>query len=243
MSENISNPVYNHPPVQEAVFDLQTRGGRVFNTELFKSFPERNQHYTLQGFLQNVNVDTKNNTSTAEIVGCRYVSKDTKQIVLFKNSGFSYSRLKIYDGWEKNYKEALKLWNIYCEITKPEVITRVATRFINQFHITPLFTKPEEYFNTYIKYDHNISSAWDNMFCRLLVCHNEGIKSNIIFDSRVNKDNQNVGVIFDIDAYADDLNLLKTNLKSMEEIFNRLRKIKNNIFEKSITNKTRELIK
>ena len=126
---------------------------------------------------------------------------------------------------------------------KPEAITRVAARFINNFQIPHIFTKPEEYFNIYIQYDNSILPAWNQMSYRLLMSHSNGIKSHIIFDSSINQSNQNVNIVFDIDVFSDSLVLLHTDTLALENIFNQLREVKNTIFEKSITNKVREIIK
>ena len=241
MPENRSHK-YNNPPIKEAVFDLQIRSNSSFSEDLFKDFLRQIKGYTSHGLMQNIDIDTHTNTQTSQVFGYRCISTDGKQIVQFKKYGFSFSRLRIYDGWEKNCKEALRLWNIYCEIMKPTVITRVATRFINQFQIPHVFTKPAEYFNTYIQYDDSVSSVWDQMSYRLLLTHSNSIKSNIIFDNNINQVNQSVNVLFDIDVFSEKLNLLQKDTSTLENIFDQLREVKNKVFEKGITDKTRSLI-
>ena len=234
---------YNNPPIKEAVFDLQIRSSSFFSENLFKKFLRQVEGYIPHGLIQNINIDTHTNTQASEIVGYRCISTDKKQIVQFKKYGFSFNRLQTYNGWEKNYREALKLWNVYCEIMNPTAITRVANRFINQFHIPNICTKPAEYFNTYIQYDNSISSIWNQMSYRILLSHSNGIQSNTMFDNNINQNNQSVNVVFDIDVFSEKLNLLQKDTSTLENIFNQLRKVKNEVFEKGITNKTRNLIK
>ena len=241
MPENRSHK-YNNPPIKEAVFDLQIRSNSSFNENLFKEFLKQIGDYTSHGVMRNIDIDTHTNTQTSQIVGYRCISKDEKQIVQFKKYGFSFSRLQIYDGWEKNCREALRLWNIYCEVMRPTAITRVATRFINQFHIPHVFAKPAEYFNTYIQYDDSISSVWGQMSYRLLLTHSSSIKSHIMFNNNINQNDQSVNVVFDIDVFSERLNLLQKDTSNVENIFNQMRKVKNEIFEKGITDKTRSLI-
>ena len=242
MSVNKPTQKYSRPPIKEAVFDLQTRNKEVFNYQLFKKFLGQFTEYSIHEPLSNINIDTKNMTQKTEVFGYRCISKDRKQIIQFKQNGFSFIRLEIYDGWDKNYKEALKLWKEYCEVMKPEVITRVATRFINKFKISHVFTKPKEYFNTYIHYDKSISPAWNKMTYRLLLSHTNGIKSHVIFDNIVNQGNQTVDILFDIDVFSDNLGLLHTDVVALENLFNQLRKIKNEVFEKGVTDKIRGMI-
>ncbi len=243
MSENNLTQQYSKPPIKEAIFDLQTRHETAFDEELFNNFLKKIPEYSNNEPLRNININADDMTKQVEIIGYKCISNDKKQIVLFKKNGFSFSRLEIYDGWDKNYKEALKLWEKYCEAVKPEAITRVATRFINKFKIPHVFTKPEEYFDSYIQYNKSISPVWNQMSHRVLLSHTNGIASHIVFDSVVNKQNPFVDVLFDIDVFSDNLGLSPSENPILENTFNQLRKIKNDIFEKSITDKIRQMIK
>ena len=237
---------YKNPPIEEAVFDLQIRRGETaFDQRLNQQFLEKIQpQYSFQDKMQNVNINAQDMTQKTELIGYRYRSAEQKEILQFKKTGFSFSRLKPYDGWEKNYKEMLRLWKIYCEVMNPNTITRAAVRFISKFQIPNVFAQPKEYFNTCIQYDDSISPSWNQMAYRLLLSHGDGIKSHIVFDNNVIQSNQGVDVLFDIDVFFDDLALpFKDNNVKLDNIFQQLRKIKNNIFEKSITDKIRDLIK
>ena len=231
---------YSNPSIKEAVFDLRIRGDS-FSRSLFDKFLEKSGGYIYHGNVQNISIDAKTMSQKIDIIGYKGISQDKRQIIQFQKYGFSFSRLEIYNGWEKNYKEALRLWNIYCEIVNPQAITRVATRFINRFQIPDIFTKASMYFNTHIQYNKDISPAWNQISYRLLLSHGNGIKSHVIFDNNVNQSVQSVDAVFDIDVFSDSL--LQTDTVALENIFNQLRKIKNDIFEKSITDKIRELIK
>ena len=210
---------------------------------MFKKFLEKIPKYSNHEPLRNININANNMTRQDEIIGYRCISEDKKQIVQFRKNGFSFSRLEIYDGWDKNYKEAMKLWEKYCEVVKPTAITRVATRFINNFKIPHIFTKPEEYFEIYIQYNKNISPAWNQMSHRMLLSHTNGIKSHIVFDNIVNKENQFVDVLFDIDVFSDSLGLSPSETSILKNTFDQLRKIKNDIFEKGITDQIRKMIR
>ena len=235
---------YNNPAIEEALFDLKIRGDQSCNEESFDKFLKKLTGYSKHIPLRNINIDTKTMTQKAEIIGYRCISEDEKHIVQFRQDGFGFSRLKPYNSWNESYKEALELWKKYCEIIKPTAITRVATRFINDFRFSHIITNPAEYFNTHIQYDHNILPVWNQLSYRLLMSHrNNGIKSLIIFDSNVNQPTQNVSIIFDIEVFSDNLALEYTSQSALENIFSQLRVIKNTIFEKSITDKIREKIK
>ena len=234
---------YTNPPIQEAVFDLKIRGGELFDSALFKDMLQKIRGYTFHGFLRNVNIDIQTNKQNIEKFGYKYISQDKQTIVVFKKDGFSLIRLPVYDGWGKNYKEAERLWNIYFSIMKPQAIIRVAARFINKFNIPGALTNPEKYFNMYVHYEKNISPVWNQNSCRMLFSHNNGIRSHIIFDINQNPNSQSADVTFDIDVFSDNMALQIEDKEDLKNIFENIRKIKNDIFEKIITDKTREMIK
>ena len=93
---------YSNPPIKEALFDLRVRGDS-FNRNLFDKFLEKSGGYTYDGSLQNISIDAKTMSQKIDIFGYRGISPDKKQIIQFKKYGFSFNRLEIYDGWEKNY--------------------------------------------------------------------------------------------------------------------------------------------
>ena len=243
MTKKPSQRQYNNPHIKEAVFDFQIRGGNIFNKTLCDKFLNRHKNYKQDKKIQNITIDAKTNQHTIDVIGYRYVSSDRKQIAVLKKNGFSFSRLAVYDGWDKNYEQAFSLWKSYCEIMKPEMITRVATRFISEFLIKHVFKHPKEYFNTYLQYNKNISLSWDQMFFQTTFSHKDRIKSLFCFNSHVKPNNQGVNVTLDVDVFADNLNLLYKENSEIKKLFTKLRKIKNNIFEQSITDKIRELMK
>ena len=234
---------YTKAPIKEAVFDFQVRGSSPFSEESYQQFLDKNSGYVVAGNMTDINVSAEPLSTKKEIIGYRCATKDNKQIAQFKKHGFSFSRLEPYIGWDKSYKEAIRLWKLYCEIRKPKTITRLAVRFISQFQIPDIFTKAKDYFISYVQYDENISPNWNQMFHKLLLSHGQGIKSHIIFDSQINQNTQSVNVLFDIDVFADGLALSNQDNSNLENIFKALRETKNNIFEKSITDKTREMIR
>ena len=234
---------YANPPILEAVFDLHIQGGKPFDSALFKDIPQKVKGYTPHGFLQNVNINVQDNSHNIEKHGCRYISQDKKKITAFRNNGFSFSRLAVYDGWGKNYKEAENLWDIYFSIIEPQAIVRISTRFINKFNIPGALTNPEEYFNMYVHYDKSISPVWNQNSCRILFSHNNGARSHIVFDVNINQNSQSADVTLDIDVFSDNLALGTENKEALKNIFENIREIKNDIFEKIITDKVREMIK
>ena len=234
---------YTKPDIQEAVFDLQIRRGGGFDRNLDEKFSKEIEGFKPHGNVQNINIDMSNViTQKPEVIGYKYISLDQKQIIQFKKNGLSFIRLPIYDGWEVNYEKMLNLWKVYYSVMAPQSITRVAVRFINRFHISGIITL-KEYFKSYIQYNTDISRDWQQMSYRLFLSHNGGIKSHIIFDCNVDQNNHNTNVLFDMDIFSDQLVLDPSDNSTLNDIFERLRKVKNDVFEKSITDKIRDKIR
>ena len=120
----MSEKKYINPPIQEAIFSLQVRSGGPFDENIFNRFAEKN-HYIPIDPIRNIDININTHAiSKAEITGYRCRSEDNKRVVQFNKHGFSFSRVREYNGWDKNYKEALKLWREYCQIRGVESITK-----------------------------------------------------------------------------------------------------------------------
>ena len=107
----------------------------AFDENMFNEFCRKNSLLLPIGPTRNIDIDVNKQTvSNPEITGYRCISQQNdKQVVQFNKNGFSFSRLREYNGWDTNYKEALNLWREYCQIRGVDAITRVATRFVNKF--------------------------------------------------------------------------------------------------------------
>ncbi|MDD3846874.1 MAG: TIGR04255 family protein [Syntrophorhabdaceae bacterium] len=64
--------------------------------------------------------------------GFRFKSEDNHHIAQFNRDGFVFSRLQPYADWQEFITEALRLWQIYSELTRPRKALRIGLRFINR---------------------------------------------------------------------------------------------------------------
>ena len=58
-------------------------------------------------------------------------SPDLKEVAQFRIDGFTYSRLSPYSSWEEILPRALELWTIFIDVLQPQIVTRLAVRYIN----------------------------------------------------------------------------------------------------------------
>ncbi len=62
-------------------------------------------------------------------------SSDGSNVTQLTLGGFSFSRLHPYTSWHEVYREANRLWNLYKEVAAPDLITRLAVRYINKLEL------------------------------------------------------------------------------------------------------------
>lgn len=176
---------------------------------------------------------------SSQIIGYRFISSDKKQIFQAGLDGFTLSRLYPYVNWEELRNEAHKLWLLYKEITQPDLITRVALRYINNLSI-PL---PMRDFSDYLTAPPIVPDGLPqgvSSFLTRVVIHEPSIGSNAIITQALE---QVVGeaapVILDIDVFK----LRPEGIEEKEawDTIEKLRHFKNKIFFKSITNKLKEI--
>lgn len=83
-------------------------------------------------------MEGKSEVSSAEPTsdGWLFRSSNGQQVFQARLDGFSFNRLKPYEGWARFRDEARQLWNAYAAHAMPEFVTKVALRFINQIELT-----------------------------------------------------------------------------------------------------------
>lgn len=243
-------PVLKNAPITEAVIDIRVKlpsSADVKSIDLL--FNKIKEHYPTreEQRVSELSFELKPNedpikASKSRIHGYRYISVDKKQIFQARMDGFTLSRLHPYSEWNDFRDEAKRLWHFYKEIAKPDAITRVALRYINNLQM-PF---PKNDFDEYLtappivpkELPQGISS-----FLTRIVLTDPSLGVNAIITQALElvppmTEMNRLPVILDIDVFKQDP-------KGMEEIdawitIEQLRHFKNKIFDKSITPKLKE---
>ena len=87
-------------------------------------------------------------SATQTAAGYTFVNEERGQIVTACPDRFAFSQLPPYDSWEVFCARARQLWDIYRTETKPDKITRIATRFVNRIEIPTPVLDIAQYFRT-----------------------------------------------------------------------------------------------
>lgn len=175
--------------------------------------------------------------------GYSFTSVDGRQVVQARLDGFTFSRLKPYDKWEALRDEARELWQHYIEIASPEVVTRVALRYINRIEIPLPIKDFKEYILTTPEIAPDLPQGLDSFFMRMVIPDPKAQAVAIITETvePIDESNKRLPLIFDIDVFRAVAFNVQDNL--MWETFESLHDLKNEIFFKSITPKAKELFR
>jgi len=173
------------------------------------------------------------------IQGYIYKSEDEKNVVQFRLDGFTFNRLYPYTEWESVLSEAKNLWQLYSSKSKPELITRIAVRYINRLDLQLPIKDFEEYLTAPPKIPASLPQEVSRFLTRIVI-HDADITANIIQSLDKSPKPDHVGIILDIDVFKikEKSGFDKVNVWTE---FEKLRELKNRIFFESITEKTARL--
>lgn len=241
-------PVLKNAPITEALIDIRVKLPSTIDVKSIDSlfekikhrYPARQEHRVSEFSFELKPDQDPVKASKMRVNGYRYVSADKKQIVQARLEGFTMSRLHPYTEWKDLRDEAKELWQYYKAITKPEAITRVALRYINNLN-TPL---PINDFADYLTAPPIVPAGLAqgiSSFLTRVTIHEPAIGANAVITQALETvlpEKTHLPIILDIDVF-------KYNPEGIEEkdawdTIEQLRHFKNKIFDKSITPKLKE---
>lgn len=235
-------------PIREAIIDFHVRERGGFDLQELDAIRTRLEpEYVKKGPIvelqTNLSVSEKGGgvaeTRSREL-GIRLHSRDEKYVAQVSREGFTFSRLAPYETWEKLVAEAKRLWAVYVEFANPEVVTRVATRFINDLQL-PM--RPGEHFEEYLATPPQVPTALPQhvlQFLQRIVIHdvNTGLHA-IVTQLLHGAWNDRIPLILDIDVFC-QLDLPPAS-EDAWSCLGKMREFKNRVFFESLTEKAVEL--
>jgi uncharacterized protein (TIGR04255 family) len=243
-------PTLTKAPITEALLDIRVKLSPNFDVKKIDSiyqeikdlYPKKKEQ-RLSEFHFERKPGAESIKSMTAINGFRYLSDDEKRIFQARLDGFTFNRLSLYTKWEDLRKEAYNLWLLYKKITSPEVITRVALRYINNLKI-PM---PMKEFGDYLKAPPTVPEALPQgvtSFLTRINIYDPGLDANAIITQALEPagaEPASLAVVLDIDVFR-----IQSKGIDEEEAWNlldKLRHFKNKIFFESITDKLLEVYK
>lgn len=241
-------PVLKNAPITEALIDIRVKLPTtidvktldLFFEKIKNQYPKRQEHR-----ISELSLELKPDTdpvkaSKSRVNGYRYISADQKQIVQARLDGFTMSRLYPYTEWKDLRDEAKRLWQFYKDIVKPDAITRVALRYINNLNIPLPVYDFAEYLAAPPIVPEGLPQGISSFLTRVILPE-PAIGANAIITQAleaVQPVQTHLPVILDIDVFRLSSGGIDEN--DAWNTIEQLRHFKNKIFDKSITPKLKE---
>lgn len=240
-------PTLTNAPITEAMVDIQCKLPKGFHIDQFKAIGAIiSEEYPIEKIMRfhqaqiDVNDSEQKVTTHDKINGYRYESDDGKKIVQLRDNGFTYNRLKPYVDWKDIRDGALSIWKLYIDLVKPELINRIALRYINNLNAPLPMSDFKEYLTCPPEIPEGLPQSLISFFYRVVVPHPDKRITAIIsqaFEAQVEFKDK-LPIILDIDVFK-----ITTDGFIEEDvvaILEKLRDFKNQIFFSSITRKLLE---
>ena len=240
---------YENAPIVEAVIDIQVDNDSV-SEESFNQFAESVKgHLEKQSRVNEAqvqfNVPDGDFKQDVRNVGYRFVGKQADKVLITKVKGFTFSNLPKYSGWDSFCSEARKNWEKYARFIRPKKVRRIAVRYINKINIpSDSGMKFEDYFNIYPEVADEVSPSMIGAYMQLKLPQPDlgnNYASVINLATAEPEEPGVVTIILDIDVFANVQ--MSPEDEDLWNILGKLRDKKNKIFEASIKDSIRELIK
>jgi uncharacterized protein (TIGR04255 family) len=248
---------YPRAPIIEAIIDFAVTQREGFSVEdlaairdaVADSYPIRENELFYSG---EVSVPEPGGDaqykSAPQHTGFRFTSPDKRQVFYARLGGFAFAVRAPYDRWETFRDEAHRLWDLYRSFTKPTSVTRAGVRYINRIDIPD--TSPidlEDYLRTYpeVSKDLPYEGLMSNFFMQLQMWH-EDLRCMLIVNESPTAppDSDTSSVLLDFDFIREQFEepWPANDDAAVWEFLEQLHDRKNEVFEASITQRTRTLI-
>jgi uncharacterized protein (TIGR04255 family) len=172
------------------------------------------------------------------------VSKDEKQLIQFRENGFSFNRLAPYTSFDEYLPEIHDSWLSFSEIMSPSKIRKLGIRFINRI-LLPIEGNGginlDRYLKTRPKLPRNCNLGFST-FVEQFSAITEDIHKhyvNVTIAARAVEENK-IPLVVDIDVFNPDY----SDSLSWDEINNQLalfRSLRNNVFNNIVTEECKKL--
>jgi len=247
----MSFPFLPRAPIIEGLINIQVkpRPGLTlqdlskFGERLKASYPTTKELRDVQAQLMLGPNHASSQSVAATHVGFRYERQTPPFVVHARLNELLVSRLRPYETWEKLQAEAQTVWSEYRTICQPEVITRVATRYINRVELPIEGLNFDDYLTAPPLIPKALTQKFEGFLTKIVVPHAESgahIAMSQMLDDADPKTGK-VPVLIDIDVYKE----VEFPVDSPEawELLGKMRDLKNHAFFDSLTSKALELFR
>ncbi len=249
---------YSRAPITEAIIDLRIVPASGFSVEdlaalrevVAERYPNQEEEHVQYQQMSFVGTDLLQTGGGHQLNGFRFVSRDKRETFYARLDGFAFGIRAPYDRWESFRDEARALWDLYSSVAMPEGVTRAAMRYINRINIpgATAGVRLEDYLRTRpeVSVDFPEDGLMSNFFMQVQIWQQDLNCWLIVNEApEASPEEGTLSVRLDIDMFREQYEepWAADGDTMVWEFLERLHARKNEIFEASITNRTRRLIR
>ncbi|HSB70499.1 MAG TPA: TIGR04255 family protein [Candidatus Methylomirabilis sp.] len=232
----------SHAPIIEAIFDFRVKARSGLRAEEFATvhsqFANRlPKMKKLHGFQLSAKVQPEGQPIIQDqdlgLQGYFFKDTDEKTIAQFRIDGFTFNRLHPYSSWDELFPVVKELWLVYSTVASPQIVTRLALRYINRIPLPPGPISFEEYLRGAPVVPPELPQSVSSFLTRITIHDPEMTIAAHIAQALEVDSEQRLATMLDIDAFKEAE--FSVGDPAIEDTFNRLRIFKNLIFFSSLT--------
>lgn len=232
-------------PITEAIFDFRVEGAENLDPEVFKVAAERlADRYPICEAAQRW--EALFQIKEGEVLppappqssphGIFVRTADGEQLAQFRVDGFTFNRLQPYTRWSDLFPEAMRLWQLYSELSAPRRVTRLATRYINRMRFPVPIGDFGDWLTAPPAVPEGLPQGISQFLTRVTLHDPEGDQlAHVSQWLEPGEDQDNIVILLDIDAFRTVP--LDPHAGAIAQTFESLRVFKNRIFFGSLTDK------
>jgi uncharacterized protein (TIGR04255 family) len=239
-------PPYRRPPVIEAVIDIQFSDA-LGQRDLERIREKFKKRYPVAAARQNVEVlfGPHGAAAKASPVGYQLTSGDGVDIVLVQINGITTSRLPPYPGWEQLFERATDNYSRFTKVAGRRAITRVATKFVNRIDI-PVEKLNGRQVSDFVTIGigipdgiaesvstYSMTATFIDFVSKYLVMIETGMAPQALLEH----------ISFDFNIDVSLAQQIPLKMDDVWDVIAQFRAVKNRIFEESITDALREIMR
>ncbi len=242
-------PHLKNAPITEALIDFRVvlpadatlTHLRELGEKISATYPNVRDFYKIQAeIIIDRSQSAPSSTGAHEKIGYRYTSEDGLNIFLPTVEGFTFSQLRPYETWESLKAKGLALWKEYHTLIRPELITRVALRYVNRLELPIRLRDFKDYLTAPPDVPPKLTQTLSSFLTRIVIpIEKIGASAIITQKSDYVIEGNTQPVILDIDVFK--AGEFSGDGREAWKVTDMLRAEKNNIFFESITERMEEL--
>jgi len=234
----------NRPPIVEALVDLRASVPGDPGTfialagKLRDEFPVNEQQNEVQGTIEiKEGKVVLPHVSPPSFAGVRIANVDKTVYVQFRPDGFTLNNCKVYMGGDQLIDKALSLWEALVERNRPEIVSRVAMRYINRLELPLKDGDPfERYLTSAPKLPRGTPNLVSEFLTRIVGHDTQRQATAVVIQQLKQQGEQPVSVTVDVDVFRAES--FPVDSAALREVLSSLRLVKNNTFFSLLTDET-----